>query len=108
MTFASYADFHNSLQLKCEEAPKETAGILSTASVFRFRPDSSMPDTLYYQSFMAKHLGGVIRLTNKCFAKSKASTAKALPTFRPALASHLSEQSAPAKPASLAPPLPPR
>ncbi len=99
MTYASYEDFHNSLQLRCEDIPKNMAGVLSKSSVFTFIPDDSMPDTIYYQSFMAKHLGGKIHLKSKCHSRRLPSSAsvKALPTFRPDMMKHLSGLSTAAK-----------
>ncbi len=36
--------------------------LLKEVDVFFNRPTADMPSTLYYQSFMSKHLGGVIHL----------------------------------------------
>ncbi len=36
--------------------------LLKEVDVFFNRPTAHMPSTLYYQSFMSKHLGGVIHL----------------------------------------------
>ena len=35
-------------------------------AVLTFTPTRDMPDTLYYQSFTTKHLGGIIRILDRC------------------------------------------
>ena len=65
VTYASFKDFHRSLTLKCEEEPLVNS--VKSRKVLKFLPDNTMPDTLYYQSFMAKHLGGTIHLKDYCF-----------------------------------------
>ena len=48
-TFASYLDFHESLNLDC---PEDEMG--QVAGVYTFTPTAEMPDTIYYQvSFIA-------------------------------------------------------
>ena len=64
------------IKLKCENnEPTTMSNLLRSAqinnpSVVKFTPDNTMPDELFYQSFMAKHLGGKIHITNYCFLKN--------------------------------------
>lgn len=84
-TFASYSDFHDNLNLDCPEmGPEDEPG------VFSFTPNNGMPDDIYYQSFTAKHVGGVIHLVNECQPKRFQTTR--LTTFRPKLESYLSKE----------------
>jgi hypothetical protein len=64
--------------------------------ILQFTPTKDMPDTLYYQSFTAAHLGGVIHLVDICdnsVSKSNQQPSKSSrevgPTFRPQLGTHL-------------------
>ena len=93
VTYASYIDFHRSLVLECEDEPASLMSNLLRSSsinnpkILTFVPDNTMPDTLYYQSFMAKHLGGVIHLTDYCFDSQ--SVPKEVVTYRPNIMEHL-------------------
>ena len=55
--------FFFSLNLDCP--PESMEGGVEPA-VLTFTPTRDMPDTLYYQSFTTKHLGGVIRILDRC------------------------------------------
>ncbi len=46
VTFTSYKDFHNSLNLDC---PPESLGHGEEPAILTFTPTDDMPDTLYYQ-----------------------------------------------------------
>ena len=59
---------------------------INNPSVVKFTPDNTMPDVLYYQSFMAKHLGGKIHITNYCFDSEKVP--KGIVTYRPTILEH--------------------
>ena len=52
---------------------------------------------IIFQSFMEKHLGGVIHLVDNC-ASSQTEPPTVLPTFRPNLSEHLTEKQLPDKP----------
>ena len=76
MTYASYPDFHKNLVLKCESEPTSMLALLRSTkvdnpSILKFIPDNTMPDELYYQSFMGKRLGGKIHLTDYCYDSKK-------------------------------------
>jgi hypothetical protein len=95
MTYASYKDFHHSLSLKCEKEPEAMASLLRSTnsnnpSIVKFVPDNTMPETLYYQSFMARHLGGKIHLTNYCY--DSPTMPQDITTFRPSLREHFGLQ----------------
>ena len=95
MTYASFKDFHQSLVLKCEEEPSMMANLLRSTyannpSVLKFVPDNTMPDVLYYQSFMAKRLGGKIHLKDYCFDSQPVP--KDIVTYRPDILEHFGEQ----------------
>ena len=111
-TFASYPDFQKSLSLDCQDYEGQDVsaqGLMSAMKggrrvgyspstrkrrppgILQFTPTKDMPDVLYYQSFVAKHLGGVIRLVDECIAgERQAGISNVVPTFRPALSHHLS------------------
>ena len=59
---------------------------INNPSVVKFTPDNTMPDLLYYQSFMAKHLGGKIHITNYCYDSEKVP--KDIVTYRPTILEH--------------------
>ena len=91
MTFASFKDFHDNLNLKCEPTPPSMASLLSSTqinnpSILKFVPDNTMPDELFYQSFMAKHLGGKIHLRNYCYDSDVVP--RELTTYRPDILKH--------------------
>ena len=95
MTYASFKDFHRSLVLKCEEGPSGMASLLKSTyannpSVLKFVPDNTMPDVLYYQSFMAKRLGGKIHLKDYCFDSQPVP--KDIVTYRPDILEHFGGQ----------------
>ena len=100
VTYASYIDFHRSLTLKCQDDPdpmRAAGNLLRSSSdnnpkILTFVPDNTMPDTLYYQSFMAKHLGGTIHLTDYCFDSQ--SVPKEVVTYRPHIMEHLTVSTA--------------
>ena len=85
VTFTSYQDFHNSLNLDCP--PESMEGGVEPA-VLSFTPTRDMPDTLYYQSFTTKHLGGIIRILDRCdddHRGHRRDRNKDITTFRPDL-----------------------
>ena len=93
MTYATFRDFHSSLKLRCEnnEMPTTMSNLLRSAqinnpSVIKFTPDNTMPDELFYQSFMGKHLGGKIHVTNYCYSSEKLP--KNIVTYRPTILEH--------------------
>ena len=95
MTYASYKDFHRDLVLNCEAEPPSMASLLRSThvnnpSILKFVPDNTMPDELYYQSFMAKRLGGKIHLTDYCYNSN--SVSKDLTTYRPDIMKHFANQ----------------
>lgn len=94
MTYASFSDLHKNLQLKCENEPSTMAALLRSAqvnnpSVLKFIPDNTMPDELYYQSFMGKHLGNKIHITNYCYDSQ--TLPKDISTYRPTILEHFSK-----------------
>lgn len=54
-TFASYLDFHDSLNLDCPED-----GMGQVAGVYTFTPTSEMPDTIYYQVNVISSLSSLL------------------------------------------------
>lgn len=95
MTFANFLDFHNSLELKCEKDHASTMSSLlrssqaSIPSVFKFKPDNTMPDELFYQSFMAKHLGNKIHIKDYCYNSQQLP--QKVTTYRPSVIQHLEQ-----------------
>ena len=71
MTFASYADFHDSLNIDCPPESKERPALMA------FTPDETMPDTLYYQVRLGTGLAnGPLRTVKKLGTKSQIITYK--------------------------------
>lgn len=57
-TYATYADFKDGLRVQCEDT--------GSPGILRFEPTYDMPDTLYYQSFSEKLMGGKVHLMDQC------------------------------------------
>ena len=107
-TFATYSDFQKSLSLDCQDYASDEVsaeGLMSAMrgrrigdrqrprlrrrppGILQFTPTKDMPDTLYYQSYVARHVGGVIHLVDHCSPSLPPSSFP--PTFRPSLSHHL-------------------
>ena len=95
MTYATFMDFHRSLELKCESVPTTMSNLLRSSkinnpSVLRFIPDNTMPDEIFYQSFMGKSLGSKVHITDYCYNSKEVP--KNIVTFRPTILEHMTGQ----------------
>jgi len=63
VSYSTFEKFRNTLKLKCDNS--------SDYSILEVTPNSSWPDTVYYNSFTQPDMGGLIRIVDNLDSGSK-------------------------------------